>query len=235
MFFYYPITDKRLKNTQPIDILNIYKLSNLILGGMEMFKQVDARGIDELLAINYTKKALDSIKEGRLTTIVDNEKTKVSISDFAKKLDLRVKIKESQGNYYIDIFKGQDISKIPSMDTQYDIRTKKDLIILITKDYIGQNYKELGKVLISEYIYNLPEIYPLPKTIIFLNSGVNLAIKGSNVIDPLINLERKGVEIISCSISLDYFKVKDQLMVGNVGGMYKIVEKLNQAKNTISL
>lgn len=235
MFFYYPITDKRLKNTQPIDILNIDKLSNLILGGMEMFKQVDARGIDELLAINYTKKALDSIKEGRLTTIVDNEKTKVSISDFAKKLDLRVKIKESQGNYYIDIFKGQDISKIPSMDTQYDIRTKKDLIILITKDYIGQNYKELGKVLISEYIYNLPEIYPLPKTIIFLNSGVNLAIKGSNVIDPLINLERKGVEIISCSISLDYFKVKDQLMVGNVGGMYKIVEKLNQAKNTISL
>lgn len=235
MFFYYPITDKRLKNTQPIDILNIDKLSNLILGGMEMFKQVDARGIDELLAINYTKKALDSIKEGRLTTIVDNEKTKVSISDFAKKLDLRVKIKESQGNYYIDIFKGQDISKIPSMDTQYDIRIKKDLIILITKDYIGQNYKELGKVLISEYIYNLPEIYPLPKTIIFMNSGVNLAIKGSNVIDPLINLERKGVEIISCSISLDYFKVKDQLMVGNVGGMYKIVEKLNQAKNTISL
>lgn len=235
MFFYYPITDKRLKNTQPIDILNIDKLSNLILGGMEMFKQVDARGIDELLAINYTKKALDSIKEGRLTTIVDNEKTKVSISDFAKKLDLRVKIKESQGNYYIDIFKGQDISKIPSMDTQYDIRTKKDLIILITKDYIGQNYKELGKVLISEYIYNLPEIYPLPKTIIFMNSGVNLAIKGSNIIDPLINLERKGVEIISCSISLDYFKVKDQLMVGNVGGMYKIVEKLNQAKNTISL
>lgn len=200
-----------------------------------MFKEVDARGMNYPLAVIHTKKALETIGEGKVTTIVDSEVVKENISNFAKSMDLKVNIQESKGNYYIDIFKEHTINKMSSMDIQYDTGDKKDLVILITKDRLGEGSEELGKILMKGYIYTLTEVNPLPKILIFLNSGVNLAVEGSQVIDYLINLERKGVEIICCGTSLDYFKVKNKLMVGGIGSMYKIIEKLNHAKSTISL
>lgn len=202
---------------------------------MKMFKEVDARGLNCPLPVIQTKKALEAIDTGKVTTIVDNEVAKENISKLAKSLDFKVDIQENQGNYYIDIFKDHGVNEMPAIDIQCDDIPKKDLVILISKDRLGEGSEELGKVLMKGYIYTLTEVKPFPKAILFLNSGVNLVVEGSEVIDHLRTLEANGVEILSCGTCLDYFKVKNKLMVGGVGNMYTIVEKLNNAKNTIKL
>ncbi|SDL29966.1 sulfurtransferase-like selenium metabolism protein YedF [Natronincola ferrireducens] len=200
-----------------------------------MYKEVDARGLNCPLPVIHTKKALEAIDTGKVTTIVDNEVAKENVSKLAKSLACKVAIQENQGAYYIDIFKDHSIGDIPAMDIQCDITPKKDLVILISKDRLGEGSEELGKVLMKGYIYTLTEVTPLPKALLFVNGGVNLVVEGSEVIEHLRNLETNGVEIISCGTCLDYFKIKNKLMVGGIGNMYNIVENLNNAKNTIKL
>ncbi len=200
-----------------------------------MNKQIDARGLNCPLPVIHTKKALESIDKGIITAIVDNEVAKENVSKLANSLALQVDIKESQGDYYINIYKDHSISGVEAMDIQCDDSPKKDLVIVITNEVFGEGAKELGKVLMKGYIYTLTESQPYPKAVIFINSGVNLAVEGSDVIENLRTLESSGVEVLSCGTCLDYYKVKDKLLVGGVTNMYTIVEKMNRAKNTIKI
>jgi len=42
----------------------------------------------------------------------------------------------------------------------------------------------------------------------------------------LKKLEEAGVEILSCGLCLDYYKLKESLKVGTITNMYRIVEIL---------
>ena len=67
----------------------------------------------------------------------------------------------------------------------------------------------------------------------FLNRGVYLTTKGSEVLDMIEQLERDGVEILSCGACLDYYGLNDDLVVGSVTNMYSNVEIMHDADNTI--
>ncbi len=202
-----------------------------------MNKEVDARGMNCPLPVIHTKKALEDIENGRVTTIVDNEVAKENISKLAKSMNLKVDIKQNQGNYYIDILKDQvaEIMNIESMDTQTVSNNKKNLVILISTDILGEGSDELGRLLMKSYLYALTEVNPYPTSLIFLNSGVKLTIEGSEVVEHIRTLESNGVEVLSCGTCLDYFKIKDRLTVGGISNMYTIVERLNGASNTIRI
>lgn len=202
-----------------------------------MNKEVDTRGMNCPLPVIHTKKALEAIETGKITTIVDNDVAKENVLKLAKSMDLKVDIKEAQGNYYIDIFKNQvtDLVGLESLDIQCNINNKKDLVILISTDILGEGSEELGRLLMKSYLYALTEVKPYPKSVIFLNAGVKLAIEGSEAVEHIRTLESYGVEILSCGTCLDYFKIKDKLTVGGISNMYTIVEKLNNASNTIKM
>ncbi|GAB6085990.1 sulfurtransferase-like selenium metabolism protein YedF [Alkaliphilus crotonatoxidans] len=200
-----------------------------------MNRQVDARGMTDPLPVIYTKKALASIDQGVVTTIVDNRKDLEKISRLADHLTLKVDVQENQGSYYINIYKEHSMAELEGMDIEADDSPKKDLVIVVSGDCLGDGSRELGKMLMKGYLYALTETLPYPKTLIFLNSGVNLTVEGSDSIPQLRMLEANGVEILSCGACLDYYKLKDKLVVGGVGNMYTIVEKMNHAKNTIKL
>ncbi|MEA1974741.1 MAG: sulfurtransferase-like selenium metabolism protein YedF, partial [Bacillota bacterium] len=112
----------------------------------------------------------------------------------------------------------------------------KDQSILFTSDEMGLGNDELGKVLMTGYIYTLTEMEELPKYIMFVNSAVKLTTKGSKCIDDIKKLEEKGVEILSCGTCLDFLKIdlKD-LQVGSVTNMYTIVDNTINVKNTITI
>ena len=48
-------------------------------------------------------------------------------------------------------------------------------------------------------------------------------------------LQEKGVEIISCGTCLDYFKLKEKLLVGEISNMYSIYETLFNAGKVINI
>ncbi|MEE0745299.1 MAG: sulfurtransferase-like selenium metabolism protein YedF [Anaerovoracaceae bacterium] len=109
----------------------------------------------------------------------------------------------------------------------------RKIAIMIASDSIGKGAEELGKNLMKSYIYSLTEADVKPETIMFLNRGVYLTTKGSEVLDMIKQLERDGVEILSCGACLDYYGLNDDLVVGSVTNMYSNVEIMHDADNTI--
>lgn len=202
-----------------------------------MNKEIDARGMDCPLPVIHTKKALESMDDGKIVTIVDNEVAKENVSKLAKSMKLNTEIKENQGNFYIEIFKDQPTgtTSLESLDIECGINPTKDLVILISQDKFGEGSEELGTLLMKSYLYALTEVNPYPKSILLLNGGVKLAIENSETLEHLRELESNGVEVLSCGLCLDYFKIKDKLAVGGITNMYAIVEKMNNASNTIKL
>ncbi len=200
-----------------------------------MDKEIDMRGKPCPVPVLQTKKALENTKGGTIITIVDNDVAKENISKLAKSMNLKAEIKEAKGDFYIEIYKEGDIQLSEGLEFPSKTQRNEDLAILITKDTLGEGNRELGEVLMKGYIYTLTEASKMPRRLLFLNAGVRLTVEGSAVIDHLRNLEEKGVEILSCGTCLDFYKVKNQLLVGGIGNMYDIVEKSNAAKKTITL
>lgn len=195
-----------------------------------MEKQIDARGLSCPKPVIETKKILDQLKGGSVTTIVDNKIAVENVSKLAKSLDCEVNVEEIEGNYYINIFKG-----IESREISPENKVKKDMAILIGTDTMGEGSKELGQVLMKGFLYTLTEDKPYPKSILFINSGVKLTTEGSEVIEYLRTLEGEGVDVLSCGTCLDYYNLKNKLMVGGVSNMYTIVEKITKVKNTVRI
>ena len=193
--------------------------------------EVDARGQACPKPVIMTKKELDNIEKGTITTIVDNEVAKENVSKLASSLGYDYKVDKSSDNeYYIHINKGeiQEVNVcIPD--------TFKDMTIVFASNTMGKGSEELGKILIKSFIYTIAETTPYPSTLVFYNGGVHLTCEGSEVLEDLKRLEQEGVEILSCGTCLDFFKIKDKLQVGEITNMYTIYEKLKNPTNTVTI
>lgn len=195
--------------------------------------RINAVGLQCPKPVIETKKALSSIKEGNIITIVDNEIARENISKLAKSLKLDYCIQENNGTYEISIFKGSYADSPESLPEKTPDHF--NTVILFTRDVMGQGSDELGTALMKSYIYALSESEPYPKTLLFLNGGVKLTTGDAAIVKHLQKLEASGTEIISCGACLEYYGLVGSLKVGEVGNMYTIVEKTNEAGNTITI
>lgn len=190
-------------------------------------KEIDARGLVCPQPVILTKKALEEIEEGEVIAIVDNITARENVSRLAANLNYKYEVTDENGCHYIKIKK----AGIPQKPDEKEDST----VIVITSDKLGQGAEELGKVLMKSYTYALTETTPLPKAVMFLNSGVKLTSEGSEVLENIKKLEGSGVEIISCGTCLDYYELKEKLQAGIIGNMYSIIEKMNSAGKVINI
>jgi selenium metabolism protein YedF len=197
-----------------------------------MKKEVDARGEACPRPVIMTKKELDSLEEGIITTIVDNEVAKDNVSKLAKSLGYAYDVdKKGDTEYYVHINKGEVKGEVNVCTPD----TFKDLTIAFSSNTMGSGSEELGKILMKSFIYTLTEATPFPSTLVFYNSGAYLTCEDSEVLEDLRALEEEGVEIITCGTCLDYYNIKDKLQVGEISNMYTIYEKLKNPMNTITI
>jgi selenium metabolism protein YedF len=194
-------------------------------------KTIDCRGLSCPQPVIETKKVLEGMKEGIIEVIVDNAAARENVSRFAESQRCKVESAEKRGNFHLKITKG-DVRTDAGISEGSDL--KKQVILLITSDQIGMGSEELGRVLMKTFINTLIETTPRPETIIFMNSGVKLAIEGSPVLESLDKLEREGVSLLVCGTCLNYFEVKDRLKAGKVSNMYEIAEQMMRAEKVIS-
>lgn len=193
-----------------------------------MGKNIDARGMGCPKPVIMTKKELDILGKGTITTIVDNEIAKENLSKLASSLGYSFDVEEKEEDFYISISK--DGSEVVEVSNNEKL---KDMTIGISSDTMGSGDKTLGKILMKSFIYTVSETEPYPSTIVFYNTGVKLTIEDSEVLDDLIALEKEGVEIISCGTCLDFLEVKDKLAIGSVSNMYTIYEKLKDRESNL--
>ncbi|HBG00400.1 MAG TPA: sulfurtransferase-like selenium metabolism protein YedF, partial [Firmicutes bacterium] len=91
----------------------------------------------------------------------------------------------------------------------------------------------LGRVLMNSFIYALTELDELPDKVLLYNSGVKLAVTGSNALTDLQKLSSRGVEILNCGTCLNFFGLTEKLAVGSITNMYEIVQAQMDAATII--
>lgn len=194
---------------------------------------INCKGMNCPLPVVNTKKYFDTIESGVSTTIVDNEVAKNNIVKFAEKNEFQFEVEEKEGLYHITITKGEG-NHAKEVITASNPEKNEAFTIVISSDKLGNGEDELGIALMKSYIFALSEAEIIPNHLIFLNSGVKLVVEDSLVLDSLTKLQQRGVNILSCGLCLDFYKIKDKLSIGEISNMYAIIELMNSSK-TIKL
>lgn len=109
------------------------------------------------------------------------------------------------------------------------------LVVVISRDTMGEGAEELGKILIKGFIYSLTELPVAPAAVIFLNSGAFLTTEGANTIEDIKKLEEKGTTVLTCGTCANYYDIQNKLAVGTVTNMYGITEQMAAASNVINI
>ncbi|MBN1180363.1 MAG: sulfurtransferase-like selenium metabolism protein YedF [Anaerolineae bacterium] len=194
---------------------------------------VDARGLACPQPVILTRNALQEYDV--VTTIVDSESSRQNVTRMAEKSGAMVRVEQRGDGLYLHITRGE-AAPVPSPEDELcALPTEGALVLVVPADQMGRGDAELGDILIRAFFHTLGEVQPLPRTIIFLNSGVKLVAEGSPVLDDLQALVRSGVEILACGTCLDYFGLKDRVVVGIVSNMYTIAETMLGAAKVVSL
>ena len=195
--------------------------------------KIDCRGLACPEPVINTKKSLELLEnDSILEVLVDSNASRQNVIRFATNEGLSVSDEITEdGSIKITIVKGF------ACEIAAPIEDEKFLnkVLFIKDDKVGDN--ELGAMLIVGFLKTILELPKLPKTILCVNKAVLLttAPANSDIINILKTLEEKGVEIYSCGICLDFYKVADELKVGMVGNAYGTVEALLNSEGTITL
>lgn len=195
---------------------------------------INCKGMNCPLPVVNTKKYFDTIDSGTSTTIVDNEVAKNNVIKFVENSGFKYEVEEHDDLYYITIVKGEGAIENNNAINLALQNNKEALTIVIGSDKLGNGDDELGLALMKSYLFALSEADVIPKHLIFLNSGVKLVVEDSLVLDSLEKLKDRGVNIQSCGLCLDFYKIKDSLRIGEITNMYAIIELMNSSR-TIKL
>lgn len=193
-----------------------------------MSKIVDARGLSCPQPVLLARKAMAEASE--LTVIVDSVAARDNVSRLARKEGFVVAVEEKADGIYLHLRREKKVESASAGGA-----LTGSTVVFIPAYGLGKGPEELQEILIRGFLHALNEVDPLPDTIIFINTGVKLAVEGSPVLEDLKALEEKGVEILICGTCLNYFGLTDKVAVGSVSNMYSIAEKLLGAGKVLSL
>lgn len=207
-----------------------------------MPKIVDARGLACPQPVILTKKALEDVDN--VTTIVDNDAAVENVLRLASDQGCKLSIEKKGESIYLHMAKRETKSKQPAttpvpktapLKESAVVPVSESTLLFIASDKIGSGAEELGNILMRSFIHTLGEVNHRPGKIIFMNSGVKLVAKGSDVIEDLSDLTKKGTKILACGTCLDYYNLKKSVRVGLVSNMYDITTAILQAEKIISI
>lgn len=194
---------------------------------------VNAMGDNCPIPVIKTKKAMQALTGPEtIEVLVDNEIAVQNVTKMAESSGGQVR-SEKLGEAEFKVIISMQGAPLTEEDAVCIPDAKGDLVVVVSSDRMGSGNDELGMVLLKGFIFAITQLDTLPKTMLFYNGGVTLTTEGSQVLEDLKSLEAQGVEIMSCGTCLDYYGLKDKLVVGSVTNMYNIVETQAKAAKII--
>ncbi len=195
---------------------------------------VDARGQLCPKPLILTKKALNDIAEGdRVTVLIDNETSQLNVERFLRDNGMPFETTEENGVFSLRVTKAKQQLSHPQAESYCTVQPRLRHAVCIKNNRMGFGDDELGAILIKAFVNTIADTEPLPATIIFYNSGIELALDDSPVLDALKELERSGIKILVCGTCADYHEKKDRVAVGIVSNMYDISQALVSASHVV--
>ena len=201
---------------------------------------VDARGLACPEPVLLAKKAIAENEE--VTVIVDDEIAVENIRRMAVKTACGFSVTEREGGVReIALVRTGAVDQPPAdaaaeAGPRCGVAPEKKagpVVVALSDNRMGRGDDVLGDILIRSFIHTLPQLKPLPETIICYNAGVKLAVKDSAVLDDLQELARAGVDILVCGTCVNYFGLGDQIAAGHISNMYDIAETMARAAHLL--
>jgi selenium metabolism protein YedF len=205
-------------------------------------KIIDAMGKACPIPVVLAKKEAAglAVEGGELQVLVDNLPACENLKSMADGMGYTVKEEMLEpGRYRVTIKVGaqsQELVKTQSVEENLPVNhAGNGLVVVISKDSMGQGSEELGKILIKGFIFSLTQLENPPKSLLFFNSGVLLTLKEANTLEDLLTLEQAGTQIKICGTCADYYSVKSSIGVGKIVNMMTITEEMALAGSVINL
>ena len=107
--------------------------------------------------------------------------------------------------------------------------------LYLNSDKMGEGDTHLVRELLMTFLKKLSESNTKIDVVGCVNSGIYLTTEGSKVIDSLQKLEAKGAKIATCVTCLEYFGLKNKLLIGEIGTMDGTVEIMSTADRIIKV
>jgi selenium metabolism protein YedF len=191
---------------------------------------IDCRGLACPQPVITTKKALDQLNEGEMIVIVDNASSCNNVERFAQSQGCSVEVESRGQDFYLHVRKGKisDAAEAPGEKKEVE-----KVVVYINSNLLGVGDEALGTILMRAFLKTLLDLERKPLRLILINSGVQLASEGSEVLEILGKLSEKGIEILSCGTCLDFYGLKEKLKVGKVSNMYEIAQSLMEADRLV--
>jgi selenium metabolism protein YedF len=183
-----------------------------------------------LPVINAKKNLRDTPLGQTVTVLVDNDIAVQNLTKMAQTLGHKAQTEaKGDGTFQVAIIVGQ-APKAQNSETE-----SGGLVVAISRQTLGRGDETLGKNLLKSFIFSLTEIDPLPEYLLFFNGGAFMTTLGSASLEDLQTLAGKGTIISTCGACLDFYQLKDKLLVGNVTNMFAIAQTMAQAKRVINI
>lgn len=201
-------------------------------------KVIDTRGKLCPLPLIMLKKAVDGTPVGEeIAVMTDNETAKGNLRDYIRELGATATEQEEDGYTTLTFRVAMHIEE-PAPATcpteTAPATAKGDYVIVARSNKMGRGEDELGTILMRAFVNAIGELDRLPSHIILYNSGVLLAVEGTDTADTLAALnEQHGIPIIVCGTCADYFEIKERLRVGTISNMYRIMQLQAEAGHVL--
>ena len=201
-----------------------------------MERIIDCRGLACPLPVVNAKKASEALGSGDvLTVLVDNEIAVQNLRRFAEHKGFGVSAQKKAEKEYAVIMTISGAAEAPQEEETacaVDSR-RKGMLVVLSANVMGTGDPKLGSSLMKAFVFALTKQEQLPDTIVCYNTGANLTCEGADTLEDLKLLESEGVTILTCGTCLDFYGLKEKLAVGSVTNMYDIVERMENAAQTI--
>ena len=189
-----------------------------------MEKKLDCKGMACPLPVVTAKKAMEEFtEEGIVEVVVDNDTAVQNLLKLAAKSNFAAASeKKSDEEFVVRI----EVKPEAGAEKSENVKKEGPTTVVISSEAMGNGDDELGKNLMKAFIFALTNVNPTPDNIIFYNGGAHLTVEGSASLEDLKNLEKAGVNIMTCGTCLNFYGIAEKLQVGQVSNMYDIAQTM---------
>jgi selenium metabolism protein YedF len=195
---------------------------------------IDCQGLACPAPVLKVKELIGKQSPNEIAIIVDNEAAKQNVSRFLEFQNYTISAVKDGENFIITAKRAESTGcqvcpeETPAHETQ-------KIMVLVASDCMGRGDDLLGSKLMAGFLKTLKEMGDDLWRLVFINSGVKLAVDGSAVLDQLTDLKDQGVQIFSCGTCLTNFGLMEKLKVGEVTNMLDIVTSMQVADKVVTI
>ena len=188
---------------------------------------LDCRGQQCPQPVVQVRRQMQTAPQAPLQVLVDDPAARDNVGRLAASQGYRFKVEEEGSSYRLELNPGEKgTATITAAATG-------PTVILIASDQMGSGDPKLGQILMKNFLFTLAENDAAPDQLLFVNAGAMLTTGGSDVIEPLQKLVALGADVATCGLCLEFFGLKEALVVGRTTNMLEIATALLGAGRVI--